>query len=354
MPRNNNFDLLRMVFASMVVLYHCHDLSLNPSYFWIPYVTSSRLAVEGFFAMSGCLIVGSYDRSPALGSYLEKRARRLLPAYWAALLFTLILALLMSRLSVPVLLRSTSTYAYILANLTFLNFLHPVLPGLFVHNPVLPAVNGALWTIKVEVMFYLLVPAIVACGRRFGHCQTLSGIFVLSVGYRVIFSQLHHPSMALQLPGQLCFFVIGSLTYHYYPWFRRRRHWMWTVALVSYLLSLYLGWIAFRAIGVGLGVMCLGLLLPCLRGPTKYGDFSYGTYVFHFPVIQAFISRGIVNAVPFVALGLICLTTGCLAIASWFLVERPWLHPAPRKQPGRPLQSLEWFEASKSFDAKET
>jgi len=66
--------------------------------------------------------------------------------------------------------------------------------------------------------------------------------------------------MAVQLPGQLCFFVIGSLTYHYYPWFLRCRHWIWTGAIVSYLLSLYLGWITFRAIGVGLGVMCVGLL----------------------------------------------------------------------------------------------
>jgi peptidoglycan/LPS O-acetylase OafA/YrhL len=354
MPRNNNFDLLRMLFASMVVLYHCHDLSLNTSYFWIPYVTSSGLAVEGFFAMSGCLIVGSYDRNPAIGSYLEKRARRLLPAYWAALLFTLILALFMSSLPVFALLRSPSTYKYILANLTFLSFLHPVLPGLFVHNPVLAAVNGALWTIKVEVMFYLLVPAIVACGRRFGHCETLSGIFLLSVGYRVLCSHLHHPLLAVQLPGQLCFFVIGSLTYYYYPWFQRCRHWMWTTALISYLLSVFLGWIAFRAIGVGLGVMCLGLLLPCMRGPTKYGDFSYGTYVFHFPVIQAFISRGIVNAVPNAALGLICLTTGCLAIASWYLVERPWLHPTPRKQPDRFIQSLGRLEAGRRFDTKET
>jgi peptidoglycan/LPS O-acetylase OafA/YrhL len=352
MPRNNNFDLLRLIFACMVVMYHCHDWSLNPSYFWIPYVTSSRLAVEGFFAMSGCLIVASYDRNPALGKYLEKRARRLLPAYWTALLFTLMLALLMSSLPVVTLLRTRATYEYILANLTFLNFLQPVLPGLFAHNPVLIVANGALWTIKVEVMFYLLVPAMTACGRRFGHGETLSGIFLLSVIYRALCFRMNQRTMALQLPGQLCFFVMGSLTYHYYPWFLRCRHWIWTSAIVSYLLSLYLGWITFRAIGVGLGVMCVGLLLPCLRGPTKYGDFSYGTYVYHSPVVQAFISLGIVKAAPVAALGLICLTTGCLAIASWHLIERPWLHPTPRKRPDRSARLSDCLELSERLDAK--
>lgn len=281
--------------------------------------------------MSGCLVVANYDRNPALGKYLEKRARRLLPAYWTALLFALMLALLMSSLPAVTLLRSRSTYEYILANLTFLNFLQPVLPGLFVHSPVLIVANGALWTTKVEVMFYLLVPAMTACGRRFGHWETLSGIFLLSVTYRVLCLRMNQRTMAVQLPGQLCFFVIGSLTYHYYPWFLRCRHWIWTGAILSYLLSLYLGWITFRAIGVGLGVMCAGLLLPRLRGPSKYGDFSYGTYVYHSPVVQAFISLGIVKAAPVAALGLICLSTGCLAIASWHLIERPWLHPTPRE-----------------------
>src|ERR1700692_4474705 len=118
-PRQNNFDLLRLIFASMVVLYHCHDLSLNPTYSWITFVANSRLAVEGFFAMSGYLIVGSYDQNSNLIEYLQKRARMLLPAYWAALIFTLILAVFQSKLAVGAFLRSPSTWKYILADLAF-------------------------------------------------------------------------------------------------------------------------------------------------------------------------------------------------------------------------------------------
>lgn len=324
-PRQNNFDLLRLIFASIVVLYHCHDLGRNTAYSWVPFVTSSRFAVEGFFAMSGCLIIGSYDQNPALREYLEKRARRLLPAYWAALIFTLILGVLMSDLSAEAFLRSSSTWKYVVANLTFLNFLHPTLPGLFTGNPAMPTVNGALWTIKVEVMFYLLVPAIVACCRRLGRWQTLSAIYFASVSFRIWCSHLNHPSLSNQLPGQLCFFAVGAMVYFYYPWFRTHRTWMWLCAVISYSLSLYLGWIVFRALGVALGVMCLGLLVPNRRGLTKYGDFSYGTYVFHFPVVQTFVSLGVVSAYPNIALGLVCFTVGLLAIASWNFVEKPFL-----------------------------
>ena len=108
---------------------------------------------------------------------------------------------------------------------------------------------------------------------------------------------------------------------------------MWISAVVSYLLWLCLDWITLRALAVGLGVMCVGLLLPCLRGPTKYGDFSYGTYVYHSPVVQAFISRGIVTAAPLAALGLIGLTTAFMAMASWHFIEKPWLKATLRGAP---------------------
>ena len=92
-PRSNNFDILRLTFASMVVLYHCYDLSGEPVLRWVPSVCSAKLAVEGFFVMSGCLIVASYENSSSFMHYIEKRARRILPAYWAALAFTLLIGI---------------------------------------------------------------------------------------------------------------------------------------------------------------------------------------------------------------------------------------------------------------------
>ena len=322
--RHNNFDLLRLLFASIVVLYHCFDLSFSPAYFWIPRVASANLAVQGFFAMSGFLIVGSYENSSTLSAYLSKRGRRILPAYWAALIFTLILGMFFSTLPLSAFLTSISTWKYVGANFCFANFLHPSLPGLFEGNPVMSSVNGSLWTIKLEVMFYLSVPAIVWLCRRIGKLQILGGLFLLSVVYQITMRRFH-PTLASQLPGQLCFFMVGTLAYYYHDWCKRNGWRVWTVAIICYLVSVFSGWIAFRAIGVSLGVVCFGLLLPPLGQPAKYGDFSYGTYVYHFPVIQIFIALGLVKNHPELALGIILLSVAALSFTSWNLIEKPFL-----------------------------
>jgi peptidoglycan/LPS O-acetylase OafA/YrhL len=329
--QHNNFDLLRLIFASIVVLYHCYELSLNRAYAWVPHVFSSTMAVQGFFAMSGCLIVSSYDRSSSVRSYLEKRARRLLPAYWAALIFTLILGSALSTLPVMDFLSSSETWKYAASNLFLANFLHPSLPGLFQRNPLTAAVNGSLWTIKIEVMFYLLVPLIVWLCRRWGRWQTLLAIYTVSIAYRTILERMNHLTLAAQLPGQLCFFVGGAFVYYYFHWFERNRRAMWAAAIVLYLASLPFDWIGFRAIGVSLGVMCVGFLLPPIGRPAKYGDFSYGIYVIHFPLIQAAIALGIVALHPQWSLALIVTAVALLSFASWRLIEKPNLRSGLQK-----------------------
>ena len=332
MDRRNNFDLLRLLFASIVVFYHAYDLSFDPAYSWISHVFSARLAVEGFFAMSGCLIVRSYDRSRGIKDYMEKRARRILPAYWAALLLTLAIGIAFSTLPFQAFIMSPATWQYIGANLLFANFLHPDLPGLFTSNPVMSSVNGSLWTIKVEVMFYMLVPVMVLACRRLGKWQTLSGLFALSILYRVLCDRFNHPTLGIQLPGQLSFFLVGSAVYFYYEWFKRHSRWMWMLALSCYTVNLVCGWMVFRSIGIALGTMCVGLLLPCLGHPTKYGDFSYGIYVVHFPIIQTFIAIGLVRFHPSVALALIVISVGMVAVASWNIIEAPWLRRSRVKE----------------------
>src|ERR1035441_3699041 len=100
-PRNNNLDLVRLVLASVVVIVHCRDLSLQPGLAWLTKWLDSGIAVKGFFAISGCLIIASYERSPSLRDYFEKRMRRILPAYWASLMLSLIVGSIFTALPLP-------------------------------------------------------------------------------------------------------------------------------------------------------------------------------------------------------------------------------------------------------------
>src|ERR1700712_2005345 len=150
--RNNNFDIVRLLLASIVVFVHCADLSLSPSLVVIRRTLSATMPVEGFFAISGFLIFASYDRCKSLAEYFSNRAYRILPGYWLSTVICLVIAFSVGSFQVG---------GFLLANLTFLNYLHPGIPGVFESNPDNPFMNGALWTIKIEVMFYIAVPIIV-------------------------------------------------------------------------------------------------------------------------------------------------------------------------------------------------
>jgi peptidoglycan/LPS O-acetylase OafA/YrhL len=340
---SNNFDLLRLVLASMVVLTHCLSCSREPSISWLRYAAgpvgfggAGLVAVEGFFAISGYLVVASYERSGTTMSYLSKRARRILPGYWGALVFALLLGALLSTLPARAFFSSSGTWKFAAANLSFANFLHPLLPGLFTDNPKDSLVNGPLWTIKIEVMFYLAVPLLVAACRRFGKWQTLAALFAASVIFRVGFQHFHQRRLAQQLPGQLSFFLVGTVVYYYHRWFHRNARWMWLATGLSALAVLLMKWTILQTISIPLAVMCVAVLAPHIASPTQwFGDLSYGTYVLHYPVVQGLVSLGLFHAHPKLAVAITIVTVAALALASWNLIERRFLI---RNEAVKPLQ----------------
>jgi len=339
--RANNFDLLRLVLASMVVLDHCVSCSREPSLAWLRYIGGpggfgglGTIAVQGFFAISGYLVVASYERSRSNRYYFLKRARRILPAYWGALIFVLLLGAGLSTLKVVAFLESPDTWKFAAANIAFANFLHPSLPGLFTHNPKDNFVNGPLWTIKVEVMFYLFVPFLAAAGRRFGKWRILAPLFILSLIFRAGFLHFHLARIANQLPGQLSFFLVGTFVHYYHEWFVRNRAWMWLAAGLSGAAIMVLRWPALQPAGVPLAFMCIAVLVPHIASPTRFGDLSYGIYVLHYPVVQSLVFLGVFHAWPMPAVGITAVTVGLLAFVSWNLVEARFLKGGAHRLPG--------------------
>jgi peptidoglycan/LPS O-acetylase OafA/YrhL len=329
MPRTNNFDLVRLILAWMVVFYHAAILSAATNLAWIPRWCSGTVAVEGFFAISGCLIAMSYDRNSGLNGYIARRAARILPAYYASALFVLGLGLFLTRLQWWQFLTSRDTLKYYFGNLIFYNHYHPSLPGLFANNPLGASVNGALWTIKVEIMFYSFVPIFFWLCRHLGRIPIISFVIAASLVYQAVFARLGNLEAAQQFPGALCFFMIGAAVYFYYPFFRRYPVWMWSAAGASLLVYLLTDIFAFRAIGVSLLTMCAALLLPVFRGPTGYGDFSYGAYVLHYPVIQALASCGLFALSPWLGMAACTVCVLLLSIFSWNLAEKRFLQRKP-------------------------
>jgi peptidoglycan/LPS O-acetylase OafA/YrhL len=312
--RENNFDIVRLVLAAIVVFVHAYDLSLSSSLAFIPHVVSAHVAVEGFFAISGFLIFASYERCKSLREYFTNRAFRILPGYWLSTVFCLLIAFSLGSFHVG---------KFLLANLTFANFLHPGIDGVFESNPSNAFMNGALWTIKIEVMFYLAVPVLVWLCRRLHRDAVLWTLIVLSVVYRV--ALVRHESLDLQLPGQLSFFLVGTLIYYHLAFFKKHGKWFVLAAVLCYALHVWKGWFFPRPLATATLTLGASLLLPQIKGPTRWGDFSYGTYILHYPIVQMIVAMGLYSVHPLAALLVTVVIVAVAASLSWFLIEKPAL-----------------------------
>lgn len=325
----NNFDLLRLLFAGTVCLVHAYELSGYQQLALIASVLSSAVAVKAFFVVSGFLIFMSFERSSSISSYAKKRIRRIYPAY-----FTVVMLCAVGLMSI-----STKGFAdyfspawvkYIFANLAFLNFLQPTLPGVFDANR-LQAVNGALWTLKIEVMFYLSVPLFVLLFRRFGILRIIAIAYFGSTAYAMLFSWLAEKTgsglyleLGRQFPGQLSYFLAGAFFYYHLHFFERwARHFL-VGAILMLIADSYWSAPFIEPFALATVVVFFALFLH-LGNFGKHGDFSYGVYILHFPILQSLIHFGWLADRPWLFLTVGAFATSIAAIAMWHLVENRFL-----------------------------
>ena len=153
LKKGNCFDFMRYFFAVSLIIVHFCTLA-DVDQFWI---ITGPIRVKAFFIISGFLVFYSYIKREDLKDYIEKRIRRILPPYFLVVISCVLLGFFITSLSKQDYVTSKETYKYLISNFSFLNFIQPTLPGVFESNPM-PAVNGSLWTMKVEVMFYVSVP----------------------------------------------------------------------------------------------------------------------------------------------------------------------------------------------------
>lgn len=157
-PKENAFNFLRLIFA-LIVIYE-HSVLLSESDI-LPCIGLRVIAVNVFFILSGFWVTQSYLRSSSIKEYAKKRCVKIFPLYFTVVIFSAILLVCFSTLSARDYFTDSGFIKYLIANLTTLNFIHPTLPGVFEGLALGGSVNGSLWTIKIELGFYIILPLIV-------------------------------------------------------------------------------------------------------------------------------------------------------------------------------------------------
>jgi peptidoglycan/LPS O-acetylase OafA/YrhL len=329
--RDNNFQLIRFVAASAVIAFHCYALTDHwtdePLWRLAPELNLSVLGVGAFFVASGFLVTRSWQERGRLAAFVAARALRIYPALVCATLLTMALAAGSSTLSWPAFVADPQTQDYAWRTALAWDFVKG-LPGAFAANPYRDAVNGSLWTLPVELRLYAGIAVAGVTGllaRRTAWAAVAAASFALILAKPELFPLVPNDKGTR---GLALLFVLGSLAY------------VWRDRIPVTILGL-LGAVALVAIdpwGAGRGVLLPPLLAYAVlvvayhprlrwRAFNRLGDYSYGLYIFSFPIQQILISR---LGAPMVSspLGLFAVAfplTLALAAVSWHVVEQPAL-----------------------------
>ena len=332
---SNNFDFLRIYFTFVVFIAHLVGLPGIQGLDFFFYFFPKDVAVPSFFIISGFLITSSYVRANSLKEYFIKRARRVLPAYIFVISLSGVFLSLISQYSIFEYFKNIGLYRYLAANLTFLNFIEPCLPGVFTKNNSLCAVNGSLWTLKIEVAFYLTIPILVFITKRINKKYVLFiAMYGMSILYRNGLQYLSNREnielfniLSRQLPGFFSYFISGVACYYYYDLFLQHKRKLFMLGILLFMFEYVMSWEILTPFALSLIVLTIAFSFKKLNNFGKFGDFSYGVYIFHFPIIQLAIHLGFFDnrQNPYIVFCCIIFIVSCMGFLSWHLLEKPFM-----------------------------
>ncbi|MGV8834781.1 acyltransferase family protein [Cellvibrio sp.] len=327
-PRNNNFDLFRLIAALLVIYGHASGLVHVPNVVNSDFVASllrfdysGSLAVKFFFMLSGLLVTASFLSRPHVGEFIIKRAARILPGLFVCLCISVfVIGPWFTTLSLPEYFANSQTWNYLINN-TLLYQLEWRLPGVFADSKY--GLNGSLWTLPLEVVCYLFLAAVYGLG--IWRIQWLTNLVLLGV----IFLSFFMPEFltpvfagnkeAHLLPG--CF-ALGALFATNQNLIVINKQGALALVLLTALLwatslKLVLFYLCFFYCCLYLGSR--KAVVEKLKIPA---DPSYGVYIYGFLIQQClghlFPQQGVLfNQIVAAIIALIA------GILSWYYIEKP-------------------------------
>ena len=327
----NNYDFLRIFAAFCIIFFHSFALlgktSSEPLFrFSNGRMNFSFIGLSIFFCISGYLIGKSAVKSPSLANYLWKRFLRIQPLLIVTCFVTVfILGPLLTEISLKSFFLDGHTYSYF-RNILPVFGIQFTLPGVFVHQLADKGINGSLWTLIVEERMYLLM-TVVFLYRKDKSLYFIILIVLLNLFY-LINRYFFYGEMLPYFSNIAFFYALLFLNSAglYLSNFRLMNNFALAIiiAFIGFLVAFVFPGIDFIYF-ISLPLLINGIAK--IKGKTnyvgKYGDFTYCTYIFSFPVQQILIKEGILN--PYLVFLLTLAIVLPLAVVSWNLVEKRFL-----------------------------
>lgn len=292
----NAFNAVRLFCCLVVIIGHCLDVS--HTYFAYRRFIDMHVSVCVFFILSGFWVTKSYLSAKNMKEYAVKRMKRLLPPYYLTIFLFAIVCAAFSELDPKDYFASRHFWKYLFWNGVYLNFVCPSLPGVFGEA----AVNGALWTIKVEIGFYIILPVIIYFLRKFDTQKKrnvfLVAIYIISVIWNEVLGRMANvlhipPQLSYQLPGFMSYFVMGMLFLLNWDFLICRKDILIAPAVIIFALHYLTGTEILMPCALSCILMWAGKTLTVFKRVGMPVDYSYGMYLFHFPLINIYTHCGL-------------------------------------------------------------
>jgi len=365
----NNFDSLRLIFAVLVILSHSFPLtrgsnSTEPlSVLTHGQITFGNISVWAFFVISGFLITQSWQRSPKVWKFLKRRIGRIYPGFAVA-------AALTALIVVPIAVDPGASH-----RVSPLNFLLNTLrlqifetPPVFTHSPMAGALNGSLWSVPYEFWCYLGVLSLGLTGLLRRRVVVIA-LFVLVIGlhlYMEITGWAPAGSFLGQIFGYppfwatvLPFYLAGTIFQIYGGYPLLRTPWIIAAAVVLVASNFVPHGLAVTMPICGSYLLMALAYLPWLHPLNlgRFGDFSYGTYLYAFPIQQLLVQRVQGQISPWTLFAEATPLTLLVGALSWHLVERHFLQRSsllkheglPAPEPAVPLVNENQHSEGESY-----
>jgi len=331
MSRANNFDLIRLFAAIQVLIAHSKwQLGIKS---FLP-LLGLFPGVLMFFTISGFLVFSSLERNKNIKQYFLNRFLRIYPALWVCIFVTILFILFTSNLTFKDFI-SFDFIGWIFAQFTLFQFWTPeILRTWGFGTP-----NGSLWTIPVEIQFYILLPIIISLFKRTKPLYILVVLILFSIGANLLLSYFESVDTSnvfvklyrVSIFPYLYSFILGMLLYKYWSFVKKfieGKALLWlllffvyciiTKSFPSYQPTNSLGFVANLLLSIL--TISMAFTMPKLNHILRGNDISYGLYIYHMPILNVFVTFNLKGDVKY--LWLVLMTALAFAIMSWILIEK--------------------------------
>jgi peptidoglycan/LPS O-acetylase OafA/YrhL len=298
---NNNFNFLRLLAALQVVYIHTieHLNITNKIILFIKYIIAYFPGVPIFFLISGYLITMSYEKNPDIKEYAKNRILRISPGLYVSFFLGLTILWYFNQFHD---ISTINVVPWMVAQLSFFQFYNPE----FIRDFGVGVINGSLWTISVELCFYMILPLLYIFLQK-DFIKRVSMLLLISFGFYYYIHEISANTLIYEklikasIVPYLFYFLFGITMYK----FRDK-----LIKYVENKVLLFLGIYALVCMfkvdlflydvikQVMFSVFIFSFVFSYKSLSHKIvgnNDFTYGVYIYHMLIVNVMVEKGILG-----------------------------------------------------------